>query len=355
MISYEDYLRLLPKAELHCHFAGTIRATRLVELAAKHDIELPTTDPEQLYVYDNIFDFLAVYGVVHDVLIEREDFAVVAYDGIADAVAQGNLRYRELFVNVDSFMAAGVAYATVIDGMIDGLTRAQHEFGVGFGIVPSINRSAAIELSMAMVQAMIDEPRPAVVGLGMDDLPADGLEAPERWLELYELASRHGLRRSAHVGEINGAPAANIAYALDVLGCDRIDHGYHVLDDPDLLARVVADEVQFTCAPHSTCAVYGFELATHPIKQMINEGVRLTLNSDDPPMFHTDIGLEYSETLAAMAFGPDVAKRLSLQAIEAAWCDEEAKQSLTRDFVAQFAALDAVLDPSSVPPVVNAS
>src|SRR3712207_2156998 len=183
MIAYPDYLRLLPKVELHCHFAATIRPATLVELARAHDVALPSYDDyDVLFAYDNIVDFLEVFNAGNRVFVDKGVFERVAYESVEDAVAAGNLRYREYFVNADRF---AIGYDEVLDGMVAGLRAAEHDFGVGFGIIPAITRSGSPEEAVALVRTVLDDGRPEVVGIGQDDL------TPERSEEhTSELQSR---------------------------------------------------------------------------------------------------------------------------------------------------------------------
>ena len=348
MIDYRDYLRLLPKVELHCHFVASIRAATLFELARAQDVPLPGDDPDTLFDYDNIADFLDVFNTAFSVFVDKGVFERVAYEAVEDAVAAGNLRYREYFVNPDQF--TGLDYGEVLDGVVAGLRAAERDFGVGFGIIPAITRSKSPDDAVALVRTVLDDGRPEVLGIGQDDLTPQKTESPERWTAAYALAARHGLRRTAHVAEIPGSTAAAVTVALDDLGCTRIDHGYYVLDDADVVAHARALQVPFTCTPFSTAVLSGWEMTPdHPVARMIRAGLNVTLSTDDPTIFRTDIGREYVDALPAMGFGPDVARRIALAGVEAAWCAPAQKDRLRADFTAQIRALDAVLDEASVP------
>jgi adenosine deaminase len=346
MISYEDYLRLLPKAELHCHVVATIRPATLIELADTYGVSLPTTDPVTLFDYDNIVDFLTVFHAANQVFTRPEDFSRVAYEGVADAVAAGNLRYREYFVNANSF--DGLNYTEVIDGLIDGLRRAESEYGVGFGLIPAINRMQPLTHAIDLIQNMVDNPREEVVGLGQDYLTPENTESPEQWIEAYELAGRYGINRTAHVAEIHNSAAANVTIAMNDLSCRRIDHGYHVMDDPDVVAVARDAQIPFTCTPFSTNVLSGWTIGPdHPVAQMIRAGLNVTFSTDDPTFFRTDLGKEYAEGLPAMGFGPDVARRIALAGMQAAWCSPERKARLLAEFAGQIRSLDAQLDPAA--------
>jgi adenosine deaminase len=349
MISYSDYLRLLPKTELHCHFVSVMRPRMLLEFADRNGVALPTRDIDALIDSNNLEDFLDLFVAAHDVLQRPEDFAEVAYFGVVDAVRQGNLRYREYYLNPQN-VEDRIPYPDLIDAVISGLRRAEEEFGVGFRIVNALNRSMSPESAVRMVQNMIDHPRPEVVGIGQDHLTADGGEAPGTWVEAYRLAAQHGFKLTAHVAETSSADPASVLVALDELHVDRIDHGYRAVDDPTVLARVVASGVPMACTPISTLVLSGWQPEPdHRIATLIRAGANVNLSTDDAVFFRTDIGREYVEGLQGMGFGPEVAKRISLAGVAAAWCDDAQKARLAADFRAQHAALDAILDPATVP------
>jgi adenosine deaminase len=341
--TYAQYLKALPKAELHCHVVATIRPATLLELADRYGVALPSRDPVALFDYDNIVDFLAVFEAANRVFTSPEDFARVAYEGVSDAVDAGNLRYREYFVNATSF--PGLQYAEVIDGLIEGLRRAERDFGVGFGLIPAVDRSRTPQDALALVQAMIGNPRDEVVGLGQDYLTPEATESPELWAQAYRLAAEHGFNRTAHVAEIDNSLAASVTVAMNDLGCVRIDHGYHVMDDSEVVAMARDAQIPFTCTPFSTNVLSGWPIdVDHPVAQMIRAGLNVTFSTDDPTFFRTDIGREYVEGLPAMGFGPDVARRISLAAVDAAWCPPEQKARMRATFETEIAALDAALE-----------
>lgn len=132
---------------------------------------------------------------------------------------------------------------------------------------------------------------------------------------------------------------------LDELGCERIDHGYHILEDDQILARCRDQGIYFTCCPTSTAVVYGWpDLTRHPIKDMVAKGLRVMLNSDDPTMFHTDIGKEYVDLCTALDYGPERVRELCLNGVEAAWLDDDERRSMRSRFEQEIADLEAQLD-----------
>lgn len=344
MISYPDYLQLLPKTELHCHFASTMSAQLFVELARKHGVTLPTEDPDVLFDFTDLRDFLVAFRYAHDVLRDPEDFERVAYEGVRSAVADGNLRYREYAVNPQYFFSRGLTYRQVIDPIVAGLRAAEADFGVGFGIVAAINRRESADSAIAMVEQVIAHAVPEVVAIGQDDLTPEDTEDPTRFAAAYELAARHGLKRTAHVAETPFATPDAVREALEVLGCERLDHGYRIVDDPAVVALARERDVVFTVTPVSTTICSGWTLDEgHRIRSMIDAGLRVAVSTDDAMFFRTDLGREYREGLAAMGVDAATAKQIALNGIDGAFCDDAQKARLRADFRAQFLALDALL------------
>ena len=343
-MDYPDYLRRLPKVELHCHVEGTLRPTTVVELAAKHGIALPTTDVGKIYAYDTIYEFLEIFRLVNSTVIDREDFARMAYESLEDGVTLGNLRYREMFFNPTLHTPRGVAMATVIDGLIDGCRAAEADLGVRCSLIADVYRQDPPDVARQMVEEVLANRRPELIGLGMD--AAEAPDPPEKFVEAYKVAARAGLRLTSHCAE--DGPAANVTTCLDVLGCERIDHGYHVLEDEAVVARCRDEGVFFTCCPTSTAVVYGWpDLTTHPITKMIDAGLKVMLNSDDPTMFHTDIGKEYVDFCGQNHYGPPLVRELVLNGVDASWLDDGDKVAMRQRFETEIDALDASLEPSA--------
>ncbi len=232
-MNYEEFLRRVPKVELHCHLEGTVRQATFADLAKKHDVALPTDDVDKLYDYDSIYEFLKIFGMVSSTLIDREDFARVSYETLEDGVNLGNLKYREMFFNPTLHTRRGVKYATVVDGLVDGIRAAEQDLGVRCRLIADVYRQDPPEMAREMVEQVLAHRPDELIGLGMDG--AEAPDPPEKFVESYRLAGEGGLRLTAHACE--DAPAENITTCLDVLGCERIDHGYHILGDERVVER----------------------------------------------------------------------------------------------------------------------
>jgi adenosine deaminase len=340
VLDTDGFLRRLPKVELHCHLEGSVRPATLADLARTNGVPLPREDPEDLYEYEDLEGFLAVYGLVCRSVVQREDFARITYESLEDGVRLGNLRYREMFFNPTLHMQEGVPYADVIGGVVEGVRSAETDLGVRCRLIPSIYRQDPLPAAMEMLEAVLADRPDEVIGLGMD---GDELrDPPERFAPVYKEAGNAGLRLTAHVA--HDGPAALIVTCLDGLGCERIDHGYHVLDDPQILTRTRDEGVPFACSLGCPplCG-WPAELSRSPIKAMVDQGLWVTLNSDDPPMLHTDIGTDYVRFCGELGYGPAKGRELALAAVDACWLDDGEKRELRRAFEAEIDALEREL------------
>src|SRR5258706_12440652 len=339
-MDYAEYLRRLPKVELHCHVEGTLRPQTVSDLAQLHSIELPTSDVDKIYEYDTIYEFLEIFRFVNSTVITQDDFARIAYESLEDGVNLGNLKYREMYFNPTLHTPRGVAMKTVIDGLADGCAAAERDFGVRCRLIADVYRQDPPAMALQMTEEVIANRRPELIGLGMD--AAEAPDPPEKFVESFALAGRAGLRRTSHSAE--DGPPANITTGLDAVGCERIDHGYHILEDDAVVARCRDEGIHFTCCPTSTAVVYGWpDLTTHPINGMMEAGLLVHLNSDDPTMFHTDIGKEYVDFVGQNDYPPEIAKQLVHNGVDATWLDDSEKAELHRLFDDEIAALDKEL------------
>ena len=343
-MDYAEFLRRVPKAELHCHFEGTVRPTTFADLAKKHDVSLPTEDADRLYDYDSIYEFLKIFAMVSSTLIDREDFARAAYESIEDGVKLGNLKYREMFFNPTLHTRRGIPYATVADGLVDGIQSAEADFGVRCRLIADVYRQDSPELAREMVEQVLEHRPDEVISLGMDG--AEAPDPPEKFVEAYRLAKEGGLRLTAHACE--DAPARNITTCLDVLGVERIDHGYHILEDDAVVARCRDEGIYFTVCPTATAVCYfdPEDFGSHPIREMVEKDLLVMINSDDPPMFHTDIGTEYVTMVEAAGWGPEKVREFCFNGIDGSWLSDDEKRRLRAEFESELGKLEAELAPA---------
>jgi adenosine deaminase len=317
-----EFLSAIPKISLHLHLMGSVQAKTAVDLAAKHGVALPPFEvPEDLYDYPDIYKFLHMYDNTALAVLDRDDFTRLAYETLTEAAAH-NVRYREMFFNPTTHMAAGASYDTIVDGLIDGINAARTDHGIECRLIGAVNRMETPELAVSMVEVMLAHPRDEVIGIGMDYAEAEF--PPERFWKSYRMAAAGGLRCTAHASK--DAPPRNIVTCLDLLGCERIDHGYHVIDDEAIFQRCIDEQVLFTCTPVSTGWVYfGDDLANHPIKTMVARGLNVMLDCDDPPMFKTDPTRDFVLAYQHMGFGVADFRRFLMASIDGCWVDDSTK------------------------------
>ena len=325
----EAFIRALPKAELHLHLEGSIEPELAMRLAARRGVQLPGHERgaeglRDAYVFRDFHDFLRLYLAVSSCLVEPEDVADTAAD-LGRRLAEQNVRYAEVTFTPITHVARGVPPEKLWEGLSQGRARALEEHGVQlrwvFDIVRSFPDQAEGTADFALQMRTRDDG--SVVGIGVggpeaDHYPMDAI------VRAFARARAEGLKSLPHAGE--NAGAASIWTAVRDLGADRIGHGVRCLEDPALVDHLRERGIVLEVCPGSNVALGVVEsLDAHPLPQLIDAGLHVTLGSDDPPMFGTDLHREYLH--CAAAFGWDEAR---LRALADA------------SFTASFAAADAV-------------
>jgi adenosine deaminase len=345
-LSLSDFLDRVPKVELHCHIAGAVRAATLAELAHANGLSLPRP-ADTLYQWQDFYGFLEVLRLGALALRHRADFARVAYECIEDMHRLGNARHVEIFFNPHYYTPNGASYPEIVDGLIEGLARAEQEFGVSSLLIACIDRSVCLPSeALEMLDWMAEHPRPQVAGVGLDGAERAG--PPLVWVEAWRRAGRAGYRRTAHVCEDNQTlfegPPEHVVHCRDALGCDRLDHGYNVLANPDITARAAREAIAFTVACWSSIVPNRAPRQAR-IKRMVEAGLIVVPGTDDPTMFKTNLGHGWRTLFAANGWRAAEARRMSLAGVDASWLPEPQKQALRGEFAATLDALTAQLDP----------
>jgi adenosine deaminase len=341
MISTPSLVKQLPKAELHCHLAGTLRPATLVDLARKYGLALPR-DAQSLYTYRDFYDFLDVLRLIARVLRSPGDFERVAYEAIEDAFTRGNVRHLEMSFNPQYFIPSGAGYTTQLEGLVAGIEAAERDFPVSALLLTSFDREWDPASAGEMMDLIVAHRHERVVGIGLDGPERAG--PPAKFEDVYARATRAGLRKTAHVCEDNQsldeAPPSNFDACIDVLHCDRLDHGYNLLASPATVARARDSGMYFAvCGVTSVAA--NRQRRLDAIGTMARAGLRITLNTDDPAMFHTDMTHTYSHVLDGLGWGWEEARRFSLAGLDASWLDDGAKLAMRKDFERQIAQIEA--------------
>jgi adenosine deaminase len=356
-----SYLDRIPKTDLHCHLIGTVRASTFGELARREKLELPDSaeaifrdinslppDPA-LYADTRIpvpmgrsadepvtsYSLFKASEWVVSVLRSAEDLTRITYEAFESAHRSGT-RHLELFFDDVPPHLEKLGYRGAVEAYADGIRMAERDFGMTGRMIAGIDRSKSGEHAVHLVQRIVDNPHEYVVGIGLDNLETAG--PPERFVDAYRLAGAAGLKRTAHSSE-HAPIAANTITCLDQLGCDRIDHGYFVLEDDAVVERVRADQTAFVVA-FTTSRRSWRPWRQASIKAMVDAGLNVILASDDPGMFPTTLAQEYQ--IASTSLGLDTSKlrAMSLAGVEASWLAEPDKMLLRERFIREFDVLD---------------
>jgi adenosine deaminase len=333
-----ERLRALPKMELHLHLEGSVRPATAAALTSKYGVPLPPYERlEELYRYDNLVDFLKLYSAVAASVREADDFRRITYE-MLESCARNGARYVEFFFSPHAHFDFGAPYAVQIDGILAGMKDAERDFRVVSRMIPGINREQGPDAGREMLDLILAQRPDALIGIGLDYNEAPF--PPEPFADLFAAARRAGLHVTSHAGETG--PAAYIRGSLDALKSERIDHGYAVVDDPTLMQRCKDEGVLFTVCP-STSAVTSpwrdLSAPDHAIRRMKDFGLKLAINSDDPPMFFTDLGTEYVKCVEQLGFSGADIKASILASIDGSWLDDSTKKQWSREWAAEIDAL----------------
>lgn len=326
------FLRALPKVELHNHLQGTVRPKTFVEIAGKHRIPLPAYEqPEELYRHRSALPGYPSIGpafrMAAEVLRDAGDYQRVTYEALAEAAANG-VRYVEMFYSVRYLQpfgepGTGAPHAVALDGMLVGMRDAETDYGIQCRLIAGLSRMETPDKNVAMVQSTLDHRRDQIIGIGMGGYEPKG--PPEWFVDAYRLAEKAGLHLTCHSAE--QGPAVNVQTSLDLLHCERIDHGYHVIEDDQITQRCVDEGVCFTVCPTTSAQSSGWKMSEHPIREMARRGLKIMINSDDSGTSGTDLGREYILMADQMGFSPGDFKRFVLNGIDGAWLDDSTKRA----------------------------
>lgn len=311
----------LPKAELHLHIEGTLEPELAFALAARNGVTLPHADTEELraaYRFGDLQSFLDLYYALMAVLRTPEDFTALADAYLERAAAQG-VRHAEIFFDPQAHTARGVPFSTVIEGLAASLDRSEERYGISTRLIMCFLRDESAESALATLEAAkphLDR----ITGVGLDS--AEVGHPPAKFRAVYEEAARLGLRRVAHAGE--EGPAAYVREALDVLGAERIDHGLRSMEDPELVARLVRERIPLTLCPLSNVRLRVIDtLADHPLRAMLDAGLLVTVNSDDPAYFGGYAGDNYDAVREALSLDPEQLRTLARHSFEASFLEDD--------------------------------
>jgi adenine deaminase len=339
----KEFIRRIPKAELHCHLEGAIQPATLITLAGRHGIPLPFSDEAgaaEFYEFTNLNQFLGIFALACGTLRTAADFETITLDLAADAVRQG-ITYREVFFTYAYHDRRNVAWSEVVRGIAAGRAQGKARYGVEMAFIADIDRTISPEDGVRLAEmAFTDRDVAPIIGIGLDSQEID--YPAHRHRPAFDLAMKLGLHRVAHAGEDVGPDS--VWDALDSLHVERIDHGVRSIDDPGLIERLAETQIPLTVCPLSNIALKVYPtLADHPFKRLMDAGVFVTLNSDDPPMFHTDVVDNYEAVAETFGFGPEEIRLIARNSFAGSFLDAETKAAYLARFDAEAAKLHVEL------------
>jgi aminodeoxyfutalosine deaminase len=343
-MSLRDFVREMPKVELHVHLEGSIRPATLLTLARRNGVTLPADDLDGLrafYQFTDLAHFVQVYFAVSSCLRTVDDYRLIAYEFGVD-MARQHVRYAEVtFTPRTNVMNTGLPFDAILAGLNDGRAHARREFGVEFCWVLDIVRDDPDSRHQVAEWAIHAQDR-GVVALGLG-----GTERghPSEWFaDAYAVAREAGLHSVPHAGEVVGPES--VWSAIRALGAERIGHGVRCVEDPALVDYLRQQQIPLEVCPTSNLRLGVYpSYQAHPVRWLWEEGVYITVNSDDPPMFDTDLVREYQALADHLGFGGADLERLSLNALQASFLPTERKADLEQAFLSEFSLLrDRYLD-----------
>ena len=316
----------LPKVELHVHLEGTLEPDLAFRLAARNGVALPAASVEEMraaYDFADLQSFLDIYYAACAVLVTREDFRELTRAYLRRANAD-RVRHVEPFFDPQTHTARGIPIGDVIGGILDGLADGEREYGITSGLILSFLRHLpveAAEATLAAAEPWLDR----IVAVGLDSSEVGF--PPEPFAGVFARARARGLRAVAHAGE--EGDASLVARTLDCLGVSRIDHGVRAADDPALMRRLAHEGITLTACPNSNVRLRVFPtMDRSPIRTLLEAGVAVTINSDDPAYFGGYIGDNFRAIAAALALTAADLHRLAANAINGSFATEERKREL---------------------------
>jgi len=335
----KEFILQLPKAELHCHLEGAIQPATLIALAGRHSIPLPFSDVEgamRFYEFTNLNQFLEIFALACSTLRTAADFETITLDLAADAAEQG-ITYREVFFTYAYHERRGIPWDEVVKGIGAGRAKGKAQYGVEMKFIADIDRTISPEDGARLAEmAHASRDVAGIIGIGLDSQEI-GYPA-RRHKPAYDRAKALGLHRVAHAGEDVGPES--VWDALDSLGVERIDHGVRSIDDPALLDRLASSQVPLTVCPLSNIALKVYPaLREHPVKRLVDAGVFVTLNSDDPPMFHSNVIDNYESVAQTFGLGPDSIQALARNSFAGSFMDATTKSAALARFDAEAVKL----------------
>ena len=330
-----SFISGLPKAELHMHIEGSLEPEMLFALAERNGVDLSFRSVEETraaYNFGCLQEFLELFFQGMAVLCQEQDYYDLTWAYFRRAQAD-SVRHAEMFFDPQGHTSRGIAFETVFQGIQRARADAEKELGITSQLIMCFWR----HLSEQDAQEMLDAAMPyrdGIVGIGLD--AAEQGNPPHKFASVYRRAREQGYKLLAHAGE--EGPASYVKEAIDILRVDRIDHGNATLDDPELTRRIAREGTVLTVCPMSNVKLAVVdEMGHHPLKVMLERGLAVTVNSDDPAYFGGYINDNYAAVQQALALTMDDLHRIARNSFTGAFLDATVKAAHLEELEAYMA------------------
>jgi adenine deaminase len=319
------FARDLPKAELHLHIEGTLEPELMFELARRNGVGLPYESVEEVrraYVFSDLQSFLNIYYAGCRVLLTEQDFYDLTWAYLTRAAAQG-VRHAEIFFDPQTHTDRGVPFETVVTGIHRALEDGRTRLSITSGLILCFLRHLSVEAAMRTLDEVLPY-REWILAVGLDSSEVG--HPPVKFRGVYDRAREAGLLAVAHAGE--EGPPAYVWEALDVLKVRRIDHGVRSIEDAQLVSRLVEEQIPLTVCPLSNVKLRVFpNLKSHNLKQLLDRGLLVTVNSDDPAYFGGYVADNFQASAAALDLSREQQLKLARNSFVASFLPDETKRA----------------------------
>ena len=338
-MTLKKFIRRMPKVELHVHLEGSIRPETLLTLAERNNVKLPAESLEEMrewYQFSDFAHFIEIYFAICNCIRTPDDFELIASEFLKHQAEQ-NIKYSEVIFTPYTHREH-VAYEEQLTAINRARKKAEAEYGVQIGLVPDLSRQMRpVDESFQVVDWAIENMGNGIIAFGLGGPEIDN--PPEIFVETFERAKSAGLPSLPHAGETEGSQS--IWGAINALSAVRIGHGVRCLEDIELVAYLREKQIPLDVSPTSNvCLGIAPTLDEHPLPQLLDEGLFVTINSDDPPMFDTTLTDEYLKIVDAFDFDAERIKQFVVNGIRASLLPLEDKEVLEKNVTAQFIELE---------------
>ena len=334
-MDFTKLIKAIPKAELHLHIEGTLEPELMMLLAERNGIRIPYNSVEKIrraYEFTDLQSFLDIYYAGAAVLQTRRDFHDLTYAYLERAAAD-NVRHVEIFFDPQTHTERGISFDVVLDGISDALEVGEAQLGITFRLILCFLRHLSADEAMAALDSAIPH-KARVHAVGLDSSEVG--HPPSKFTGVFDRAREAGLLTVAHAGE--EGPPEYIREALDLLKVRRIDHGVRCLEDPVLVERLVNEQIPLTVCPLSNVKLRVFDtLGQHNLAKLLDAGLCVTVNSDDPAYFGGYIGENFLQVQQALGLDANRLQTLARNAFTASFLSQD-------DIRRHLDAVDAVFN-----------